>query len=717
MRSVANNIQDLEAKARAKKCLDQIEGPPGAALVRSAARLLAALKPEGAAAALIDYYPFADDESVTKELDQALARVALRDGKLEPALLQALKDETASRRSAAAVALCQAGGIAVHERIRPLLKDPKPTVRFQIAMALASAHDAEAVPILIDLLAELPVAQRKQAEEFLTDLAGDWAVKVPQGHDATSGKLRHDLWLAWWKSLDGKQLLEEFQSRTLSDEERDKVLGLIKKLEGDSPAEREKATQDLVGMGPKAVPLLRQASQQTEGRASAFAVKCVELIEKGSPNPLPQPAPRLLALRRPAGSLEALLAYLPFADNEAVTVEITDVIFAIGIHEGKADQALVKALQDKVAVRRAAAATALCRSELAEYLPAVRQLLKDDNLEVRLRTAQALAAIRERGAVPVLIALLAELPLQQAYEVEEFLGQLSTPENAPKASLSSDAANRAKCRDAWAAWWKDNGAKVDLAKIEPGQRSLGLTLVVENLDPKTRAGRVVELDSTGRIRWKIEGLQGPVDAQVLPGQRVLIAEQNVNRVSERDLNGKILWEKTGLPQPFVAQRQRNGNTFIATRNTLYEFDKDGKEVFAFPHPNEYFLAATKFRDGQMAYVNNQGQYVRLDAKGKEVKSYHIPFNPQWGINSAEILPNDNVIISAQAGNNLTEFSPDGKKVWEATIAHAGTPYRLSNGQTLAPNANALRIAVLDREGKVVSEMKDLPVRPWRVSRR
>jgi hypothetical protein len=240
---------------------------------------------------------------------------------------------------------------------------------------------------------------------------------------------------------------------------------------------------------------------------------------------------------------------------------------------------------------------------------------------------------------------------------------------------------------------------------------------VEIQDAATRAGRVVELDSAGKIRWKMGGLLGPVDAQRLPGQRLLVAEQNANRVTERDRNGKIIWEHVGLAQPFVVQRLRDGNTFIASRNTLLIVDRNGKQVYSSAHPNEYFLGATSFRDGQMAYVNNQGQYVRLDATGKEVKRYLIPFNPNFGMNSAEILPNDNVIVSVQAASKITEYSPDGKTVWEADIAHQGVTTRLSNGRTLVPNYNARRIAALDRDGKLVSEMKDLPVLPWHVSKR
>jgi HEAT repeat protein len=710
LRVVANNIEDTDAAARAQKCLALIEGPGGANLVISAVHLVGGLKPDGGAAVLLEYLPYADDAAVAREIEAALALVAVRDGKPDAAVLKALEDETPARRSAAAVALCQAGGISAHERVRPLLKDPKPTVRFQAALALANAHDAEVVPILIDLLAELPSAQRKDVENWLTDLAGEWGVKVPQGNDATARRLRRELWLAWWKNLDGKQLAEEFRSRTLSDAEFDKVTALIKKLDGDSADDREKASQELVALGHRAVPLLRQAGQSDNARVAAMSAKCVELIEKDSPNPLPGPAARLLVLRRPEGTLETLLGYLPFADNDTLAEELRDLIVAVAFRDGKADPLLVKALEDKVPARRGAAAYALCRAEQTDHLAAVRKLLQDPDPEVRLITARGLASIRQSDAVPTLIALLGDLPVSRAWEIEDYLSHLADGKG-PNVVVTSDPASRAKARDAWEAWWKEQGHTVNLAKVDFTRRLLGLTLVVDN------SGQVAELDAAGKVRWKITGLNGPMDAQLVPGQRVLVAEQNSNRVTERDMSGKILWSKDGVAQPFVVQRLRNGNTFIAGRNQILEVDKDGKEVYSHLRQNEWLMAATKFRDGQIAYVNNQGQYIRLTPDGKEVKSYHVAFPPNFGFNVAEILPNDNVVISVQAAGKVTELTPEGKTAWEVSVQHSGVPCRLPNGHTLVPNVTTSRIAEFDRAGKLVAEMKDLPVRPWRVDRR
>src|SRR5262249_10527094 len=155
----------------------------------------------------------------------------------------------------AAGVLCQAGGPAVHPVVRPLLKDPKPTVRLKVALALIEAHNAEAVPVLIDLLAALPPAPRKQAEDSRGDPAGEWAIATPRGDDATSGRLRREMWQAWWRSLEGPTLLDEFRTRTLPDADRAAILDLIAKL-GDASADvRAKAETELLSLGPKVAPL------------------------------------------------------------------------------------------------------------------------------------------------------------------------------------------------------------------------------------------------------------------------------------------------------------------------------------------------------------------------------------------------------------------------------------------------------------------------------
>jgi hypothetical protein len=71
---------------------------------------VAVRKPRGAAEVLLAYLPEAADDTVAGEVRAALAAVATVDGKPNPALVQALKDNDPLRRTAATAALGKDGG-------------------------------------------------------------------------------------------------------------------------------------------------------------------------------------------------------------------------------------------------------------------------------------------------------------------------------------------------------------------------------------------------------------------------------------------------------------------------------------------------------------------------------------------------------------------------------------------------------------------------------
>src|SRR5262249_46884321 len=150
------------------------------------------------------------------------------------------------------------------------------------------------------------------------------------------------------------------------------------------------------------------------------------LNDKGLANPLPAAAVRLLALRKPEGAIETLLNYLPFVEDEVVMGEVQSALVTLASHSleqsGKVDKALLAALESRLPLRRAVAAETLALSGLEESRPNLHKLLADPDLAmVRLRTALALAGVGEKPAVPVLIALLADLPLNSAVQIEDYL--------------------------------------------------------------------------------------------------------------------------------------------------------------------------------------------------------------------------------------------------------------------------------------------------------
>lgn len=708
LRQTVNQADNEETLTRARKCLQAIEGASGSAVAQSAVRLLASRRPEDAVEALLNYLPFADDDTVVQEIETALLAIGLRDGKPESALMRVLTDSTPIRRSLAARVLCQIGGSTGRKAVRFLLKDAKPSVRMQAALSLTDLHDAEAVPVLIDLVAELPLEERKRVEEYLTELAGEWAVHTPQGGDAVSRRLRRELWSAWWRALDGKQLLEEFQNRTLPEEERELALALINKLADDSPDVCAKASEELLGMGPRISSLLRQTIERGNARLIAPAKQCLQALEGDSPKPMPEAAPRLLALRRPPGAIEALLDYVPFAESESLALQLTELLAAAGCVDGKANPALIGALEAENPARRAAAAVALCKGNCEDELPAVRKLLRDFDVTVRLRTALALAQYGDKEAVPVLIALLADLPLDQVWEAEDALTTLAG-DKAPNERVTGDKGTRTATVKAWKTWWQKEEKTVDLAKLTDTERGNGTLLAID-----MQGGRILEISRGGRIRWQLQGPQWPWDAVVCRNGNVFVTQQNNNQVSMWSRQGKELWTRQ-CNMPFTCQQLRNGHILVICRNHVVEYDPNGKEVSSRIHNVGWIVGGYKFPNGHLGLFTQQGQYLRFDAAGKQVKTYQVAFQGGVAMN-AEVLPGDHVVASLNVGR-VAEYDGKGKSLWETNVVNPAFPHRLPNGHTLVAQNGMSHLYELDRKGKIVSEKKDLEYRPWRIRRR
>jgi HEAT repeat protein len=707
LRQAAKDPDELETASRAKKCLEFIEGATGATIPVAAARVLGQRKDAESVAVLLAYLPFADDDQVVEEVKGALTLLAIKDGKPDPALLKALDDSSSLTRAVAAECLCQPGGDEPLPVVRKLLKDPKATVRLRVALALGEYKDQDAVAALVSLVGELPVVQGKQAEDFLINLAAEQAPKAVLSDDASRAKVK-EAWAAWWKGTEGGAPLDEFKKRTLTDETRAKAFALIKQLGDENFSEREAAMKKLKDMGSAVMPLLRQASHDPDAEIGARCKKALAELAKAKTTPLSSVTVRIVALRKPAGAAEVLLAYLPSAEDELIAGEVQTALNAVAFRDGKVEPAIVKALADKTAIRRSAAAEALCQSTVADHVRMVRKLLADDDPLVRLNVALALAHAADKEAIPVLIASLADAPAAKAGDAEQFLREMAG-DKAPKEALGDTDAARKKCRDAWAGWWKTNGAKVTLAKASRvRERELGYTLIAMNGNM-----RIAEIGLDGKERWHIDNLQYPWDAQWLPGDKVLIAEFQGGQVTERNLKGDVLWKKA-CNNPIACQRLRNGNTFIVTRQQMLEVNRDGKEIMTINRGWDV-MGAKKLKNGQIVMFSSNGTAHFFDAAGKELKSINVGNGGvQWG--GGDVTERGHVIVPQWQNNKVVEYDRDGKVVWEANFQWPSTCQRLRNGNTLVASQNTNKVAEINKAGKVVWEHQS-NMQVFRVHRR
>lgn len=509
-------------------------------------------------------------------------------------------------------------------------------------------------------------------------------------------------------SPDGPGLLAFFRRLTPSEESRKRTEALIRQLGDDSFARREQASQALIKMGVVARPLLEQARKNNDLEVRRRVSDCLARIESNSQLPVILAAARGLARTRPEDAVTVLLAYLPTADNVEVVHAVHTALTANAMRDGSIDPALKAALSAPASAQRLAAGVALCRVQPPVEREAVLNLVRTDaDATVRVTVGVALAESGSKEAVPVLIDLIGTLPDVQAGPAEELLYRLAG-ENSPRLPAERKPGWRGPWSVSWRAWWQKAGADIDLTGLGRSEPYLGYTLVVL-LD----AGRVEEIDSEGKVRWQIDNLQSPLDAQVLPGDRVLIAEHRNRMVTERNFKGEVIWQYQAPFGPIAAQRLPSGATFIVGHEMLMEVDRAGKELLTIKPSGERIVTARKRPDGRIECVYGSGRCARLDAGGKEILSVAVPKSVQTTSCLFE-LPGG-ILLADYGGGRAVEFDTSGKEIWKASVASPISVFRLPNGNTLVSSQQNC-ILEFDRSGTEVKRI-DMAGHPTRVRRR
>jgi hypothetical protein len=506
-------------------------------------------------------------------------------------------------------------------------------------------------------------------------------------------------------ATDGPGLLSVFRDATPDEQDREKVTRLIRQLGSKTFVEREKAAAALRAYGPRAVPFLQATVKNADLEVVRRARLCLEKIAARSGPEIYFSALRLVGLRRPEGTAEVLLRYLPFSDNLYVREETLEVLAALPRPGGKPEPAIVKAVSDQQPLCRAAAARALGRAKEASLRAPMRKLLADPDARVRLEAAQALLLAQEKEAVPVLVALLGVAPAELADQAEGLLLQ-AAGDKAPKAFMGDDsAAARKAWHDAWAAWWRQGGAGLDLKRITAGEKKRGRVLVTQGAGP-----HIWEFGRDHKETWHLDkDFSLPMDVRALPAGTVLVVNFGgaLDGVIELDKAGKILWHKPAA-SAVAAQRLANGNTFVATQTQLIEMDRAGTAIATHTPGGDILTDGVRLGSGNVAFINTRGVLKEITWPGRqEVRTLKLSDAPAQATDwyRLEPQPGLRLLLASHTDGRVFEIDAGGKVVWEHKVPQAYSATRLPNGNVLIATAEGARLIEVDRSGRVVHEGK------------
>jgi outer membrane protein assembly factor BamB len=548
---------------------------------------------------------------------------------------------------------------------------------------------------------------------------------VPGGTTTTATQLSDEeaLKQAGLPADDAAPLIAYLKTRTLSDTDQSKIGDIIKKFGADDFEERVKATEEVERFGPAAIGPLKAAERDNDPEIAYRAKQALKRMEKVPHSAVAAAAVRTIVKLKPKEAVSVLVGFLPLADTEEVAEEIRTALTALAVTDGKPDPALVQALSDKSVVRRSAAYVALIeggppgeRIRIKEAFPLVKEAVrKEPDIDAKFRGLWSmLLTTREKEFVPDLIDMIPKLPRGRIWQLEELLLQMAG-DGKPNARFGKTDESLTKAKDLWAAWWKQKGGSIDLAKFEFTPRITGHTDIIEYDWRGYGQFRVLTLGPDLKEKAKVGGagatqMSYPTDVKKLPNGNYLVSEMNTNRITERDSTGKII-KTTSISQPLAIDLIPDGGMVVVCRNQVVQYDKEMKQVWQHPRQQYDIMGGRRLPDGDVVYITqaNQGNNCfRIGAKdGKDTGKSHTfgPFNRGGGYQSIDATGEDKILVCE--ANRVVEYDlKTGKDVWKHDVNAATSCQRLPNGNTLITVLNhnpAGKVMEVDPTGEVVWE--------------
>lgn len=332
------------------------------------------------------------------------------------ALLEALHDEEAVVSDAAAEALAAIGKPAF-EKLVHLLTDDNPTVRGAVVEILGKIGDEEAIPLLVDALADrmIPHLETRRicdiAAESLENIGTEKALfalnqwRKEQGIDygLPIGELETSL--LYFDSLGQAN-------------DRAALLAFLDSLHTSDWHAKRKAAQQL-----------REFVKTLKGTSETHhAVEKLSSALDDEQSLVRWTAAEALASIGDNHAADALLSAL---DDTSWTVRLEAVRALSEIESPIAIPGLLKSLNDPSHLVREAAATALGKIGDVTVADALVKALRDPDSFVQRAAVQALGRVGDSLVVPELINLLADADYHVRWAIVETLGEIGDPSAIP----------------------------------------------------------------------------------------------------------------------------------------------------------------------------------------------------------------------------------------------------------------------------------------------
>ena len=328
--------------------------------------------------------------------------------------------------------------------------------------------------------------------------------------------------------------------------------------------------------------------------------------------------------------------------------------------------------------------------ESAEPLHQALESMGEPDVAHPVRAAFAKVRAGDASALRRLVEELDSAPAPLRRRVLEFLYRLADDE-APPEAWDGDKDERVAAREAWLAW-TDRFAKSGKPSVPEPARFRDRTLVVL-LD----MGQVAMLDSSDKPLWMIRRADFPLDAEPLPGNRVLLAENKANRVVIRSRTGAVLWEHA-VDSPLVAQAVEDDRVFVATRSELFEVDRAGRRVRSWTRPDgETYMRAMRLPDGGLAVVTFRQRFIQLDPSGRVTRAFPVIVTTSGG--RIDVAPDGRVLVPMMVQDRVVEYAGDGEIVRSFNITEPIIAQRLPSGHVMVTSMDERMAVEFDATGR------------------